>query len=157
MFILMVTTLISCSKTDDMNEPHESYIGASITFSIFNAQHEDLLNPETPHHINRGNIKVYYVINGKSKEFFKGNLDYPRGYMIGENKGIYGITIFLNYAESESKPITYVQWNDKDTDTIKVSYRRAPGYIERDTIWLNGEQIWEFGDGSIDPYFKLKK
>ncbi len=158
MFILMmVATLISCSKTDDMDVQYKSDVEVAIDFSIFNAQHEDLLNPKTPNHINTDDIRLYYVINGESKEYFKENLDPQRGYFTWKYKGIYRIRIFLNCAESESKPVTYVRWNDKDTDTIKVFYRRAPGLIAQDTIWLNGEQIWKFGDGSIDPYFKLKK
>ena len=157
MIILTVTTLISCSKTDDMDVQYKYNLDASIEFSLFNAQNEDLLNPENPNHINTDDIRLYYVINGESQEFFKGNLDHPRGYMIEENEGIYRIRVFLNHAESENKPITYVRWNDMDTDTIEVSYRRTQYSVLQDTIWLNGEQIWEIGNNTVDPYFVLEK
>lgn len=156
MIIFTITTLFACSKTDEMDEQYHN-IDATLEFSIFNAQNEDLLNPETPNHLNTEDIKLFYVINGESQEFHDDNLDYPNGFFIGEHEGIYRIRIFLNHAETEDKPITYVSWNDIDTDTIEVSYKKTQHSILQDTIWLNGEQIWERGDNTIDPYFVLEK
>lgn len=154
--ILTFTTLLACSKTDEMKEQHYN-LDAALGFSISNDQNEDLLNPETPNHINAENIRLFYVINGRSQEYYEENLDYPKGFLIGESDGIYRIRIFLNHAETENKAITYVEWNDTDTDTIEVSYKRTQNSILQDTIWLNGEQIWERGDNTTDPYFKLEK
>lgn len=156
MIILTITTLFACSKTDEMDEQYFN-LYAGLEFSVFNAQNEDLLNPETPGHLNTEDIRLFYVINGESQEFHDDNLDNPRGYLIGEHEGVYRIGISLNYAETEDKPITYVSWNDIDTDTIEVSYQKTQHSILQDTIWLNGEQIWERGDNTIDPYFVLEK
>jgi len=155
--IFTITTLFSCSKTDEMDEQYYN-LDAAIEFSVFDAQNEDLLNPETPNHLNTDDIRLFYVINGESQEYHEEDLSYPRGFLIGEHEGIYRIRIFLNYAETEDKPITYVQWNNNiETDTIEVSYRRTQHSTTQDTIWLNGEQIWERGDNTIDPYFVLEK
>lgn len=153
---LIVTTLFACSKSDDVNEQHYN-LDASVEFSIFNTQNEDLLNPETLNHININNIRLFYVINGKSQEFYNGKLDFPRGYRIETYKGIYIIKLFLNYSSEENNSITYVQWDNIDTDTIEVSYKKTKNAILQDTIWLNDEQIWRRGNNTIDPYFILEK
>ncbi|MFD2037601.1 hypothetical protein ACFSKL_22595 [Belliella marina] len=157
LIVITISTLFSCSNTDEMDEQYFN-LYAGLEFSIFNDQNEDLLNPGNPNHLNTDDIRLFYVINGESQEFYKGSLDNPRGYSIDENEGIYRIGIFLNYSETEDKPITYIQWNNNiETDTIEVSYRRSQHSIIQETIWLNGEQIWEIGDNTTDPYFMLEK
>lgn len=155
-FIFAVITLFSCSKNDEAGSLG-SIIDAYVDFSIFNAQNEDLLNPDTPNYLNSNDIKIFYVIDGKKQEFYKDNLDNPKGYFIGEQEGIYYIRIFLNYEETEEKPITYVQWGNTDTDTIQVLYKRPQNSILQDVIWLNGKQIWERGDNTTPSYFILEK
>ncbi|MFD2034013.1 hypothetical protein ACFSKL_04380 [Belliella marina] len=157
LIVIAISTFFSCSNTDEIDELNFTLI-AGLEFSIFNAQNEDLLNPGNPNHLNTDDIRLFYVINGESQEFFKGNLDNPRGYLIGEHEGIYRIGIYLNHAETEDRPITYIQWNNNiETDTIEVSYRKIQHAVIQETIWLNGEQIWEIGDNTSDPYFVLEK
>lgn len=157
-FILILLAIFSCSKD---NEPEEQYNGfnfdAGMEFSVYNSQNEDLLNPENQSHLDSANIKLFYVINGEKKEVYNPNLDSPRNFMIYKHENDYRIRVFLNHSETSYKPITYIQWNDSDTDTIEVSYQRTQNATLQNKIWLNGEQIWERGDNTIDPYFVLTK
>ena len=44
----------------------------------------------------------------------------------------------MNTAESEDMPITYIKWNETDTDTIQAHYIRTENSIIYDQIWYNG-------------------
>lgn len=159
LIILTVTTLLACSKSDETNEIKQYYsFDANLEFSIFNSLNEDLLNPENTNHLNTSKFKVFYVINGEKQEVYESNLDYPRKFKIFKHENEYRIRIFLNYTDSAEKPITYIQWNESDTDTIEVSFNRIENVaVLQDIIWLNGEQIWVRGDNTTDPYFVLIK
>ncbi|MGY0407599.1 MAG: hypothetical protein ACWIPJ_04490, partial [Polaribacter sp.] len=61
------------------------------------------------------------------------------------------------YTETSSKPVTYIQWNDIDTDTIAITCNRTKNSVQQNKIWLNAKQVWELGNNTIDPYFKLIK
>jgi len=156
LIILALTTLISCSKSNEMDSQYYN-LDASLEFSVLNLQNEDLLNPENPNHLITENIKLFYVINGKKEEVYDPNLDNPRNFKIYKNGNGYRIRIFLNHSDTSDKPITYIQWSDSDTDTIKVSYLRTQNAILQNNIWLDGKQVWKRGDNLTNPYFVLKK
>ncbi len=132
-------------------------LDASLEFSVFSLQREDLLNPENPNHLNTENLKLFYVINGENQEVYNPNMDNPKSFKIYEYENEYRIRIYLNHTETADKPITYIQWNDSDTDTIEVSYQRTQNAILQNNIWLNGEHVWERGSNTVDPYFVLTK
>jgi len=155
-----LSALIFASCTDDNEQfiiNKHFNIDAKLEFSVFNTQNEDLLNPENSNHLNTSKIKILYVINEEIQEVYDLNADNPRNFMIYKHESEYRIKIFLNHSETADKPITYIQWNDSDTDTIEVSYQRTQNSIPQNIIWLNGEQIWERGNNTVDPYFLLTK
>jgi len=155
-----LSALIFASCTDDNEQfiiNKHFNIDAKLEFSVFNTQNEDLLNPENSNHLNTSKIKILYVINEEIQEVYDLNADNPRNFMIYKHESEYRIKIFLNHSETADKPITYIQWNDSDTDTIEVSYQRTQNAILQNIIWLNGEQIWERGNNTVDPYFLLTK
>lgn len=64
----------------------------------------------------------------------------------------------MNDTETSEKPITYIRWNDVDSDTIEATYERdGPGIVLKNKVWLNGEQVWERGDNTTNAYFILVK
>jgi hypothetical protein len=158
LIILMISTLLACSnnsQSNDMEEQNGYYLNAGIEFSIVDSDNKDLLNPENLNYLDINNIKLFYLINGEKKEIYNPNMDYPRNFLIYQHENEYRIRIFLNHTDTEDKPMTYVQWSEKDIDTIETIYRRTQNSIIQETLWLNGEQIWEIGD--IEPYFVLIK
>ncbi|MDO5969950.1 hypothetical protein Q4Q35_09020 [Flavivirga aquimarina] len=153
--ILVVTLLFACGKSNEMEEQYNLDVG--LEFSVLNSQNEDILNPENPNHLDVANIKLLYVINGEKQEVYNPNLDNPRNFMIYKHENEYRIKITLNHSETSGKSITYIQWNDSDVDTIEVNINRTQNSILQDEIWLNGKQVWQRGDNTIDPYFVLRK
>jgi hypothetical protein len=158
LIIFIIITVLGCDKSDNLNErEYNSIIDVSLAFSVLNSQNEDLLNPENPNHLDVTKIKLFYVIDGEMKEVYNTRMDNPRNFLIYEHQNEYRIGVSLNLTETSEKPITYIQWNDTDTDTIEVTIKRTPSSTIGDEIWLNGIHVWEMGDGTIDPYFVLRK
>lgn len=160
--ISVIITTISCNKseeTDDIIPYNSSIISASVEFSIVNDQDEDLLNPENPGHINEDDINLYYLIDGEKRQVYDPMMDYPKNFKIYKHQDqSYRIIIFLNHTETSDKPVTYVEWNQNDIDTIEATYARYDnGGILSQDIWLNGGHIWERGNNAVKAYFKLIK
>jgi hypothetical protein len=131
-----------------------AYYSTSISFSILNDQDEDLLNPENQNHLDVSKMKLFYVVNGVKQELYKLKLNDARGFKIykEENRNTYKIVIFLNYADKLDKTITYVQWNDTDTDILESTFNRTNCSTVTKQVWLNGQLVWDWtiNDG-IDP------
>lgn len=153
--ILSLISCISCEKSDDVTDQYNLDVG--IEFSIQNSNNEDLLDPQTPEHINTNQIKLFYLLEGKKQEVYDSNMDNPRNFLIYKHENEYRIGITPNFSEESSKPVTYIQWNDADIDTIEVSYERTPRAVIQKEIWLNGDLIWERSNNQNDPFFVLTK
>lgn len=157
--LFIVIWLLNCSNHDN-NEteqlPQFTFY-AFAEFSITNSQNEDLLDPTSPNHISTENISLLYVINGLKQETYHPFISNPKKFYIYKHQNEYRIRVFMNITETSEKPITYIQWNEMDTDTIETIYKRTNGSIIQQTIWLNGKKIWELGNNTVDPYFVLIK
>lgn len=155
--LTIVTVLFACSKSNEIETQYGYNIEVGLEFSILNSLNEDLLNPENPNHLDVTKIKLFNVINGEKQEVYNPNMDYPRNFNIFKHENEYRIAVFLNSTETSEKPITYVQWNDSDIDTIEVTIKRTQSSMLQNEIWLNGIHVWERGDDTIEPYFVLRK
>ena len=84
------------------------------------------------------------------------NSDNPRGFTIYEHISEYRIGISMNYSEAEEFPVTYVQWNEFDTDTLKCKIYRTNSLVTVEKVWLNDELIWDARD-EVEPYYEMIK
>lgn len=153
---LAITSFFACDKVDeilirgfDQNTLFE--------FSVFNSQDVDLLDPTTPNHLEEDDIKIFYEIDGKMIEVYESHLDHPRKLFIFEHENEYRIRVFLNHSDTSDEPITYIQWNDDDTDTVKATFERAKNYLRISKVWLNDTEIWDMSSGWENQHFKLIK
>ena len=151
--VLMISLMIiGCSK-----ENEDAFnLDVGVEFSIVNLDGEDILNPNHPNAIKESDIKLFYLIDGVKEEVYNANYDYPRNFMIYEHQNEFRIRIFQNYSDKEDKPITYIQWNDVDTDTIETTYERTSNAVLQRKIWLNGNLLWDSNTG-IEPFFVITK
>src|SRR5690606_16006177 len=152
---LIIALLSSCSS-DDIKEQFNLDVG--FEFSIKDSEGNDLLNPQNPNSFNEPDIKLFYLVNGEVNEVYDGNMDYPRNFVIHEYPPTseYRIGVFLNHAETEELPITYIKWNETDTDTLKCEIYRTNSLTKITKLWLNDVQIWTSSDNT-EPYFELIK
>ncbi len=157
--ILFCTALffLSCSKSDKEENQSSVHLDG-IEIAVRNAAGEDLLDPNTPNAYSADGIKLFYEINGEVVEVYDPAMDHPRNFIIynyiNENESEYRIGIFLNYDRNEAQPITYIQWNETDRDTIKAKFHYSgpadSNYsFDIENLWFNGIEK--------DPYFEIVK
>lgn len=156
LLILTFVTMQSCDNSDETVQ-QQFNLDAGIEFSVRDSSNVDLLNPENTNSLDTDAIKLFYLIDGKTVEVYDKDLDYPRNFRVYQHQDEYRIAIFTNHAETEEKPVTYIQWNESDRDTLEAIYDRSQNGVLQSKIWLNGQQIWERGDNTVDPYYVLVK
>lgn len=147
-----MSLLTSCNT--DNNE--QAIVDTSIDISIKNIDDIDLLNPINENSFNESEIKIFYLINGETIEYYEPELDSPKGFRIYQHQSEYRISIYPNQVISEVFPITYVKWNESTTDTIKCEYDRKNNYIICNKVWFNDELKYSLSSGS-ERYFEIIK
>ncbi len=150
--LLIMASILGCNSDDEQ----QFNLDVGIEFSIKNSEGIDLLNPNNSESLNESEIKLFYLINGNVEEVFDPNMDSPRNFLIYKHESEYRIGISQNYSETEEFPITYIQWNNQDTDTLKCEYARTNRSIRQQKIWLNDELIWD-ASTNTEPFYEIIK
>lgn len=130
--ILAILMCSSCSKDDNNKEDNFSLYN-SMLINLRDNQGNNILNTNS---YLTNNIKIFYVNNGVATEFYQPNLDNPKAYSIINSGENLRIGLSLNHNE-EDFPVTYIKWNETDTDTIKAHYNRSENHILLDKVWIN--------------------
>lgn len=164
---LLIVFGISCSENENDNIYYGYSISTSVRISIVDEQGTDLLDPNTPNYYNCSNVKISHLLNGEIVEYHEGHLDYSEGYRIynPEDLGFNDTYLFCVLATSaygsESKntnPITYIKWNDTDTDTLQCEYEITDYEIFCTKVWYNGNEVWVSpGTNGEGRYFEIIK
>lgn len=138
--IIAIITMVSCSE-DDKNDLDSYNFSGSFDMKVVNAAGEDLLDPQHPNAINPDNVKLYYYRNGVSEEVFNPDLHAPRNFWVIQDPdgGEYMIRMVPNYYEAEGNTITYIEWNESDTDTIESEFSFHDDATLLHKVWYNGE------------------
>lgn len=148
--IIMFLVAVGCDKNNDDN-PVQTVNAIGIEFSIVDENGNDLLNPASLNAYQEDDIKLYYEIGGVKKEVNSPSSTNPDGILIYQHESEYRIGIALNHDENEPLPITYIQWNATDTDTLKAEFRRwGASNIAVEKVWYNNELKNNF-------YFQIEK
>lgn len=149
-FFLIAFSLYSCSSESDQIIKGFNYDG-SINISLSNSNGDDLLNPANATAYDQSKIKILYLVQGQLIEKPNGT-DYPRNFLLYEQDGHTIMRIFLNSEKVEKYPETYIQWNNNDTDIIKIDYNRTNNSVSKKTVWLNDQLRTD-----IVPYMNIVK
>ncbi len=153
LFILTGFGFILTACSGDEKPTNSTIISKSVEISIRDMNGNDLLDPQNPNAYIEDEIKVFYLVNGVPEEVLWANMDHSRGFNISNRANEYRIAVFLN--DNENQPITYIQWNGTDADTLRAEFRRWDNGIEVRKVWFNDVLRWEFSDG--DSYFEIMK
>lgn len=162
--ILISALFLSCNNSNE-SEDEIKYNGVNlnvgINLSVVNNQGEDLLNPLLEDGYKEEGIRMFYLLNNEVIEYAPDDwLDNPKGFEIfkSEIEDKYLLRILsLNYAETEEIPTTYLQWNENETDTLKVTYRRMGGSVLKETVLLNDVLIWDERVNGSSNYVTIEK
>jgi len=153
-FLLIAFTIFGCNKSKEVSN-HDVYdIGFEL--SVFNSLNEDLLDTATANHYEAKKIKLFYEVDGEVKEVYLTGMEYPRNFLIFKHENEYRIRIFMNSTETSDKPITYIQWNEVDTDTIEATFEGSGANVRKRNVWFNGVEVWDWTSNE-DGYFEVIK
>jgi hypothetical protein len=162
--ISLLTLFIGCNSNEKEEEEQIIYgtrVASSLRMTIKDNVGNNLLDPNNPNSFDIDNIKIFYLINGKKNEYYEEHLHAPKGFKVIQDEFTfeYQFVIFLNNIKTEEFPITYIQWNENDTDTIKALFKYYPNSssIEQKKIWYNNEVIWDYEITNTNPFFELVK
>ena len=141
--ILMMGIVFCCSCSNDDN-PSSENLDAAVSIYLNDSEGKSLI--DTPNFLSQ-NYRIYYLVNGISTEVNNSFADNPRGFFINDETSPISMFLGLNFAASEEFPITYIKWNDTDTDTLKAQFDRGTenndNYVLCKKLWLNDELVWD--------------
>lgn len=143
--LLTILFLISCSNENDCGCVN---IETNIDIALKDNNGNYLINTSN---YPKNNIQVKYLINGTIQNPKNGE----GPIFIDDTNLPTRIRIFLNNTSKEEYPITYVKWNDTDTDTIKSHFIRGNNSIILDKIWINNSLVTNFQEPG--RYINLEK
>ncbi len=135
-------------------------ISSHFDFYVVDKDGNDLLDPESTTSINLQAAKVYYLLNEKKTEIYRGNLDAPRMYLVFPPEGEqnkYSMRIFLNIEDSASITTTYLEWNEARTDIFTAEVLRKKNNTTVAKVWLNDILVWDRSTAAGKPLYKLVK
>jgi len=142
-FLVLLSILggFSCKKSTD----NAVVIDAIVNIQIIDGQNKNLIG-EVPS-VDFSDLKIYYLIDEKKELFYKGDLDYPKGYaLLEDSHGEKYLRLFLN--TQGDLPITLIQFNDTDIDTVECEFNKKNGNINCTKIWYNDVLEWNVKDNS---------
>lgn len=135
--------LISCASDDPENCC--TIIDTAVKIKYVNENGENLFDIENP--IQISDIKVFHKINSEWIEYYKGNLDHPKGLMeleINEEKYL-GVSVSIIH-DADSISETKLQFANGDEDIIKTGLNLNANNIIVEKVWYNGELKWQTED-----------
>ena len=146
-FLLLASVLIiSCSSDEDNNNNSAYALSTGVEFRVSSPTGIDLLDPANANAYLEESIKIYYLQNGAVNEVYNSNLSLSRNFDIvsPEDSGdsLYFMRIFLNNLEKENA-ITYIEWNEADSDTLRANFRTGKGYTFLSKTWFNDVLIFD--------------
>lgn len=135
--ILNIIAIFLASCSDENNKSGGVNIDVDVNIYLENSMGENLIDTDN---YQSANFKIYFY-NNSVKEY----LNPPNFFIINENN-IVAMRLFLNDNKNEENPVTYIKWNETDTDTLKAHFNRSRGNNENvicDKVWLNDKLVWD--------------
>ena len=152
--IVGLVLFTGCSKKSNSKDNLDVY----VDFKLISKSGVDLLDPNTHDSYNTSNIQLIYLIDGVEKLYYCGNCDNQKGYSFYKRNDTYVIRIAPNFSiqQDNSDPITYIQWNESDRDTLRCYINRTNhnSSIICTKVWYNGTVLY---DGNGERFFTVIK
>jgi hypothetical protein len=155
-FYILSTLLLLGSCKEDITEGVN--LDTDLGISVFNREGMDLLDPQNPESYKEEEIKIYYLIDGVKVEQRDPMMDNPRSFSLDKNDEKTLLLLYPNYTASEEFPVTFIQWNEADTDTLKCGYARSgKSSVVLTKVWYNGKLMWDVESGKNGRWIEVVK
>ncbi len=114
-------------------------VDSGLNISVKDSAGNDLLDPSFPDSFKKDSIRLFYLIKGEKVEVYNPEMDFPRNFNIFKGTSGYLITIFPNEDKSTQYPITYIDWNKSNEDTIECEVDRSSETEFITKVWFDGQ------------------
>lgn len=166
--ISFILGFISC--TSDSTGP-EGLGQHGVTFAIafVDSTGQDLLDKETSNYWTEDDLDIYYLKDGEKELVFNANLDMPKNFWIYDPDNYKGVEdsnchmelLLSSYLDEDGYSTTYIEFPGGEMDTLRLKGRLTQAGFFGDTLWYNGEFMWEAvpdGEGPSEPrYLTIEK
>ncbi len=144
--LIFCLALFSCIEEEDYGLT-SAYFSSNLSLHIVNQDGDDLLDSSTPNSIDVNSISLTFVINGKEVNYYKSNLDNPKGIGLTKiSNGLNSLSVLLNYEYPNANNITYINWGDGTRDKIESFLYNEGATFDVRKVWVNDQFFWEFPD-----------
>lgn len=136
-------------------------LDTQFRFEVRNVSDISLLDPANPNALEASQIDIYYLVEEEKKRVYNGNYDLPENFSIGvdELTDSYVMTLSPNENSNDNSSITFIEWNENDTDTVTCEFAIGKRFMVTTQIRYNGREVWSV-DGANYPerrYFTIIK
>lgn len=154
-FYFIAITLILNSCNSDEPENCCAVVDTDITIKYINENGENLLDGENS--INFTDIKVFHKIGSEWKEYFKGNLDNPKGLTTVEINGEKFLRIFVSTEVNQNQiSETKLKFSDNDIDIIKTELNLSANNTIVTKVWYDDNLEWDTNDNTTRQFIIVK-
>jgi hypothetical protein len=173
LMLLATMFMISCAKKDVENPDPITGINVETGFELIykDSLQNDLLDPKYEYGFNADQIKLLNIIDGKLVEFYKSNLDYPKGYSIfyraDFNANVLAVGGMFGTAMNKREDsynyyyeiTSFLQLNKMDLDTVKMEIKQAKNlnYWITQKVWYNDELKWDIDTSNAAKVIQVVK
>ncbi len=148
--LVLISSLVSCNN--DTEETVNFYIDNNFDLLVESSDGTDLLDPSNSNSYNQKNLSIYYILNGEKKQ-----TDYSIVLLENGETKQYALRVMqYNYASSDV--ITYIKWDETNTDVIKTNYKSGNNYVVCSKISYNDEVVYDQDNGiyATSPFGEKK-
>ena len=133
-------------------------IDSGFDFDVRDSQGQSLLDPSTPNAYLASQIDIYYLIDGEKKRVYNSMMDMPENFSIRPHEitNEYLMNLDPNITGRPTTSVTYIQWNEQDTDTITCEFAVSEQSIITTRIIYNRQEVWSVADAP-DPKYPYER
>lgn len=150
-FLSILILMMTCNQTESGIEPPPSM---DVSISYVDDEGNDVIDPNTLQFFN-----IYYLLlNEETGDFERVEARDPQySFYRDESSNLIALRIFPNREFIDGQTTTLIESPRDDFDTLTVEGRKEGRGAVAETIWYNGEKVWETAPDPPRRYFIITK
>lgn len=152
--LLLAVTLITGCSTEEGEKDCCTIIDTGVSIKYVNENGENLFELEDG--LTEGDISIYHKVDDEWIEYYKGNLDYPKGIIVVEREEGTFLQISPSYTIVENNySETKIEFSGSDSDVLRTEIKKKNSNQIVTKVWYNGKLKWE--ENQSERMFEILK
>jgi len=149
---LLLALLVSCQPEMDCCVS----ISVGVELSVKDQAGNDLLDPTVSQAIDSDAIRLFYEKDGERRLLYPIQRNAGRGGKVYKSQNEYRLRVSPEIDNSDPYAVTYIQWNERDEDTLRCKIETKGANTRCTRVWFNGRLVWE-ASSNTERYFEVVK